>query len=653
MQGIHEIFPTSVSINGIPVESMNEFEIHLSRGVDPWIFTVVSSDNRFDGLENPVTIELSAPDRNLVAGATLTLYGWHLVMSRPVDPGRTAYTFADARWRASYNKFSGSFNMVWADGTPWESRRWTCVQAAEYAMERFGLRPDIGLHDISDEMFSKELPNNLGNTEEGGFHSASMHEVFPKLLEPIRADLIITPSGNCRIVGRSDSNSNKTLRQKRIYDVPDYSMIGGSVGERVIRWQVPREIVVQFRRKIEGVFYFAEEGGGRTFARPLAPKIGMLQNVARDPDGDFRNFGEASGEWTRGWIGPGSAVGHMRRFWFRPELFPFDAVPENLRSAPDWAGRVIDAEEQLRMAWRRYYRVDFTDEPSRACSRIRLGRLDEGGGTLSAGGVLCDYTTVHDAFVMTRREIQGPSSRMMEGTLSQGRGFTVSPFQAVWADEDERVFVIVPTTSGKNTKIVFPGLFESDMTLRLSLTAVESGETVYNTVRSSPIISAGFKAAVYWNGYVVRPFGWFYEREHSVSRPAHGAGPRVFVPAGDMTANFRLTGGQTAAEMEQAAAGGGSYELLNNDEVQARATEVAQAVLQTYEQGTSGVATCGGVHAIASGGIITGGPIHNTIIQFGGASSYSITTHYEVVPERRPGEATTDKLDGVAPERLL
>lgn len=691
------IFPTSVEINGIRVEELAEFEIRLQRGTDPAEFNIAVSDDRFATLSNPVTITVRAPAPNLRDEKKLDLLNWHCVMARDLDVGRRAFTFVDARWLANFNKFTGYFNMKWANGSKWTRQdgtvgEWTCVEAAEFAMREFGLEPDSLNHDISIEATSVILPYNLGNTPEGGFAAASMSEVMPALLEPIRADMVMLPNGKCRIVGRSLSNSNPGAGGN-IFALNNNTMVAGAVGPRDISWQIPTRIVCQFRQKMERVWYFEEDDSRNTGRPAIVKNLGSIVNVALKPDTTndgtgvmtYGEFAQVVSDSLKGDKSPAGVIEQIRKFWLRDRIFKESDSLAALVGTQQALDRIDEAEHIAQAHWRKTFRPKWTevedDFGQRAFSYIRLGRLGLDGSTKGSGSVLADYTTVFDNVRDPGRiDLAGDQPMILSGDLSTSVFFAVAPFQAIWADENEYVFSLVPRVMSRGVGKCHLGLLERAIGFRTYPDVTSGMEVVHPTYRDGAPFTNVFRLAIFWNGIVNRPILGF-PRLHSIDGefdpppvpggvgglPPGGTGgtsivPAVYVPVDDLTANWvvppeslaAITGNQRANKYK-AVAEGGSFpgNLINAAELASRANEVAKQIAQSFKQDYSGVATCGGIHCITDGNVTVSGPIHECVIQIGASDPWAITTHYQVIPEFRPGYAEVRKLDGVAPEKVI
>lgn len=686
-----EVYIVPSSGPEIPLEFMAAVTIEMSRGCDADALKFLTSDDRFSSIgAGPCTLRFKTPVDFGKGSKTLDWKGWYMASIQPNSqrPGSFIVTMYDYRFLAAKNKVTVSYNIEWPDTklreeskTAAGDRLWYCLDAAIDTLTKFGFQvDDYSKHLVNVTQRAKVLPMNLGNTPGGGWAAASLDEIIPALLEPIRCDLVMTPEGKARIVSRSGFDDSPKLEA--------HSLIAGVVGERNIKWQKPSQIRVQFERLVEGVFEYTSYQGQGSLVRGQDINFQVV-NVMPEYKSDkttgeyvelqqqvFDRYGPFS---FQGVVSGNSADRYIGSRYFKPHMFPYRRDPKTrlpIGNSPAEIARDIAIrswfDDNVKQCWHRLFRVEpkaFSSVSyARFFTNIRLGRLEKNGGTKDGGNVYCNYvkhlkwgvlppdaksiSPLNNVF-SENHTFGDPANTAQDGTLSYS--YNPAPFIARWVSAEKLIFEVAPQKpSDTNTKSFFPGT----MVERLNygpLFQLASGSALKVTEVSGKI-APDFTMRVIWNGRVSRDLpnlsGEGFTTvsgarlaEVVVDAFSDGMGPDVVVRADpSITANYAITetglkrpiNGSLMSDV-------GQYRtLLNKDEVEDTAEFIAAQVMQTYNQNRAGVATCLGISAM-SAGIWTGGLIHKASIVIGQDMNESVMVNYIVQPEVRDIETRREK----------
>ncbi len=580
-----------VFINDVPVEFIGARQWSLMRGVHPATMEITATDDRFSALENPVRLRIITPGADGTS-KELIFERLYLLQRESAAKNLRTYLLADFRWLLGTVTLTAQYNIRSYGGKLRElstlnGQAWSLADAIENAMLR--LIKQLALDDsprvlvfVDDiEFFDKAMPDNLGNSEGGGWVGAKLEEFFYAMVGD-HVDLTMSTGGDVVITGRS----GETLAVD-VASAPGSVLYDGTVAEKDVHWQTPRQIVVLFEKRLGGLFRIIQEKG--TQVGP-SPDVIEIENVIPQ----FTDDVTAEDEWVNfpeffanlpsifGPLGPAISASDdgIRKNIMKPRLFN-----DIEQTAPDRA-TVARVENLVRTYWRNAWRVlntEGSDDLRKRLADIRLGSLQK-DGTTNKASVFGDY-------VIVKRWQGKPGDPLSENMLNK-----TAPFVAEWRDLDQLVFFLaVSETISRQIGAVYLGSFNEPIGLLPIREMIEQGRR-FNT-EDSASFSEDIDLGVYYHGlYVgeevlgkeaVAPVSeLFTERLHRVSFDGLFPNPQIAqveVMSRGITANFRRTTDE------------GVYELLNQEELFTRANFLAGEIRKTYEQERAGLLRFGGV----------------------------------------------------------
>jgi hypothetical protein len=665
MTEILDVSPSYVKINGIPVEYLGPYQFRLSRGINPWLTQILVGDDRFDKLPmgTPISIEIGAASKNSVTGNAIVLAKWWVVSLEVIDKNKKILTVADDRWRRNANRVTKAYNIFYANGAAQSHTlkggvtRWDAIEAIEDVIKAFGF--EYFPFPVIDKYQKNEvLRDNMGNNIHGGggFCSASMAEILHPMLESIRCDIVMTPSGKCRIVNRSEA-----------YDpgLEEFIKIGGAVGERNINFQKPRYCIAQFQQIINNTANYSEKDV--RYAPTGDEKLLSLENVAPNMDEDLNTtkehisvFDLASGIVNDRLPQPVGAIDaeDQRQFILRNFMKKRMYVPR--AGDPEQNIRFAVGEDVVRSCWRMRWRftsayqdharpdlfreagIDNYGKSTRPYCNIRFGKLAVDGTTYSDGAAKMSYSRQY-LFPITLTKA-GQKLNPLEKEISINYDFVQAPVTPQWVGSgEELVFHLAPTTSPA-WKII-PGILKENVRYAANIKDTVD-DVVFILTPTEPEIKDQFYMSVDWAGLLISDVGGIkrmYDVKTKMFDGDEAGIDAVYVRVDDMFANWDNT--------DSTGGRGFPGTLLNAALLKNRAKQVTDLIRQTYNQARSGVLTMGGIDAIKAG-FHTGGEIYDTAIQIGDGKEFSITTHYIVQPELREIDPNFSNTKGTPPNKI-
>lgn len=610
--------PTEIRIipsggKAVPIQFRKPFAVNLTRGLEPSTFELAMTKPLLDGASNPVSIEISAASsRN--RPAKVRLDRWYVIGRRVGPNADYIYTLADVRWRGRYNKLTRpeGYNVKVIGGTYRQSSLdngspWTAYRAVKDALELLGFEVD---ERLSNADRSKVLPDTIGDTRGGGWFGTPQRVAIPAMLETIRADVALMPSGKLALVNR-----NSTIK------LPFGQTIQGtsSAGKRELKWAKPSRVVVQFQRRNEGRVEYKE--GGTVAAGP-----GEVTCTSVVPDVDLADPAEPVTGWTGLYDFASTELGldaaTIADRFNAPRLVSGDGDPgDTARSI----GRQALAESLVREHWRTAFQMDASSA-FRDYADIQLGRLQADGST-NEQGVGMQYV---------RRLRYG--ARLDSSNGSWGARFSANvpftdpaPFVARWLDRANAVFRVSPNNTDFETVQVQPGEFIDDAQFsKVNVRQLLNGEPV--TMWQNTRFTTEYDLRVYWHGLQVNTIAGVspvYEVDYAGAQD--GEGPDLYVRAEDITANFQFAQGRPTGVP------------LNLNEVEDRAEFIGREIMQTYEQQRSGIMRYPGVEIVKTGAALPRGEILGVTIQVGNQSLYDVITTVTIQPEVLPARVVPVK----------
>jgi hypothetical protein len=679
----------------IAVEYVGAWDVMMSRGTEAdEIKLLTSRPQEFENIGvGSCTFRFKHNQDGLSGGvAQFEWKGWYMqaIQPNPSRPGLYTVVFRDYRAIAERQRLDLSYNVQWADEylradslskkTAAVGRKWTCLDAAWDALQQFGFALDRDVSSLETWQKKEILPNNLGNSRGGGFCAASPSEVLPLLLEQIRCDYIMTPEGKARVVGRS-SDKDESPKLKL------YRLIGGTVAKRNIKWQRPKWIDVLFERYMEGGWDYTATSSRSTGVTRTAMNFTLL-NVMPKFDtnniGDVDKFVELNAQVSTE-LGS-SAAEKIRSRWFKPNLFPYSRdAARYVVDSPETIAKKQWFDDAVRRCWRRVFQVNpaaYLGQEGyvRCFTGIRLGRLEENGGTRSGGNIWMDYCRhlrwgrpegIGSAnWSSSPLGLRFSENRYYAGLRAEDTqglnvySFLPAPFTARWLNPERLIFEVQPDRPPVlNSVANLPGVMEEHLNYG-NLVELASSSALRRTSLQGAF-KEGWNLRVLWNGRLSGPipdaataYGSIFAspvqrtrtwRERMVGFPDGVAAP-VDVRVEEVTANHTFSN-EALRHIPIGSIGNYMPEVLSNKaEIEDVAGHVAEQIRQTYNQDRAGVGIVAGIEALAAK-VWTGGAIWTIRLSVGGDGQdpCSLQTEYVVQPEVRPFKAKRKMLAGKQP----
>lgn len=680
-------------VNGgrrFPVEWNAQTTVEQQRGHLPHQFSLIVSDEGMKDISNsnPWTAEITVPNGS---GQTRVLKwkGWYLTSFSPYpnQEGTFKADFADVRWRMAYNKLTAAYNQTWADGLRRASslkdagQNWKTYEAVEDALNKFGF--DVGKNLLGPALKKIELPENLGNSPAGGWVSASLAESIPVMLESIRADMVMGFDGKIYLTGRSieagggkTSSGGASAALRALAPIETQDQIAGLIATQEVKWQKPEKILVRFEKIVEGIFLYEESKYENKTAATV--DLGLHGWVVENVTPKYNpSLAIQSSEWDRidrvvpFAIGILDPIKHVREHYFRPEIFPLQRHPRTreILDTPNDAIVKDRVGDLVRSTFRKTFRVRTEPDTAnpfsepRKIAGIRLGRLDEEGGVVAAGGVYMDYSS----WLMLGKPkpgfkgVAGPVDMVFSENYPLARPLPVgsvrapltpAPFTTRWVDPIEMIYEIVADRPERDTvrRNVFGQLSEPLNYGSLFEHKKKGGSLMRTPLKGE--LASGWRSIVFWSGRQVAPLNSGRHRriEHTETIAAFDDGlvDEVVVKARELTANYVFDDGDLLELVEANWVGADDavpMNLLNKRAIKERAKKIADQIIQSYERNVFGVAVCAGVEPLVQG-LTTRDDIQLISIRLGDPDPWSITTHIVVQPEVRMDFLNQEALAG-------
>lgn len=699
----------------LPVSLAAPFAIKQTRGLDPYMFTVVLSDyivdqfpasaNSTDGCK--CAFVFTTPDNQ--GGTTTATWQCYLVRAERGRAGSGTWnaTFADERWKADYNRHTVSYNTQWPDGSYRDNTlnssggQWRVVQAIENLITDY----IGGTFDTSrcQKLTHILLPNNLGNSDYGGYVDATWSEIIKPMLYAINADLIIGTDRKWIIVPKTamQAAKGKTVATPAagvgggpVDKLRGYKRIVDTVAVPQMGWELPRKLRVGFEIMTEAVIDSRPSTQSTTSSTPGAQAVfDQPENVMRalspelmEPEAwwNDQNSETADTEWlwipkqlyTLGYIASEDHTASetlVARNYFLPNIIPLKRAGEfdEIKEDPDPTLNSIAYQKKLwidaalKEAWRKFYRVKFIPSQDgmapaiKALAGLRFGRLTPGGDTRSRGAVYADWCEE------SAHALQFNPASPTEARFSDNHAYSSTrpaPFTARWIAQNgnELIFEIVePSLLRISQNKVFPGTFAAHLTYGDWFTLSGDGYMANTELHGTFTIQWDFR--IYLAGSLCQP-----DRREGQSTPVgeiigrHLVIERDMYPEGSIesldikayktTANFGYTIAQMARPMgflgDQWPAA-----LLNTNDLNTLVDRAVEKAKAQFDQGQTGGISIAGVQPIADG-CIAEGDIYEMALLVGDPDLWSIKSQYIVLPGISNVEIEPKDRDGVRPNLI-
>lgn len=633
-------------VNDVPGEFLVPFEFHQSRGPDPATFEFFCSDDRFEGLENPVSITFVAPNNDNLQQSVVTFENWWIVGSRKTNKGLTGYTLADIRWKLKKGSISRDYNVIGADGEyrdgsrPSGSESWTVLGAAKDALELLVSnvedddgrtlmeRPAVLIRTETSEIVDKTLPDNLGNSSAGGFVAANLRTIVEQLLGE-SGDIVPTRDGRLAIVDRHEPVNIDFFHQ--------YGQLDGEVGERSNRWARHKTVRIRFPKRIGSTMIITvPDGSGEVTTIPDGGRDDnririVAENVVPDPadrpdavtepeDQKYVTFTE--------FYGNGDVMAYnitdatLRKYLFEKEIVELSDDDGNPRYARSTLLRAIQLERNAREHWRRTFRVE-PDFGRRRYVDIQLGTLQL-DGTTAPPFVRMDYAEVR----------RWPAGSYGEMTFNLTSTKYESPFVAAWmVYQQDLIFRLIEQPTPASVASVVPGHIAEETMCKLALDK-ESGDPVtgedlpLSTLNLCQVKPGPWTIEVDWHGHYVGETDRTYDVDLELYPDAESGVIDVLADGVDaLFRDFSFDGDPFGGKEDLV--------IINHDAVTERAEWIRDHVKLSYEQDRFGMCTFNGVQVLSEGGFEPRGDLFDVSIHVGSRDAWTIDTVLDVRPEFR------------------
>lgn len=634
-------------LNDVPGEFISPWTWRQTRGVTPYLTTFYASDDRFERLRNPVTLTIGAPDATMSGSSIVTFENLFLLEKQRSLKGLREYTLADVRWLMLTGSFTGSFNIKSyknryrpdsvAGDQPFTRQRAIRVAIGELitsisAREGRVILPSPQItFDLADNSpLLEKLPDNLGNSDGGGWVGAALNEFMPALLGD-GADLVPARNGHLRIVDKSAQVVNGIDTGLILLD--------GILERKEVRWQKPKRCTVQFEQRFGDSFtVINDQPALQNWIVGRDPRNMALENVIPRyvADGLLADSGVSVSQYQT-----------MEEFLSDPEVTPTGVSADTIRKrflAPLLIDRTNIAsaiekqraevvETNIRAAWRRWWRVRDEDEGAnvrRKYADIQLGVI-KADGTTDTVSVICDYTKHY-------RFQQSPD----DGALSRNVYDAHSPFQAYWHNHDDLVIGIDLTTVPTSLHTIYLGTLVED--LRLPTTA-----ELLDFLQGSPLFECQgefaqqFTMRVYYHGLWVCADDPTYKRLYEVTYPLFDDGEIDTV-----TSLYRGTTANWFRDHSQQ-----EFRLLNPEAIYLAAADRTAQIKKSYEQYRAGDVAFGGVDVLSRTGIEPVGDLYDLAVKIGSSShSFEIGTTLSFRPYVAAEIPFPELLESLIPQKV-
>lgn len=622
-----------ISINDIPIDYIGAASLRVSRGAEPSMLTLLVRDEdgggtRFDELVNPVVISITTPDA-YGESVTLKLENWHISEVIPNAPGVYALVLEDCRKLAvdkgaaltvDYNVYVAGYGTteVARLTSLKDSRDWTCYEAAQDIIERFGLvfEPET---DFPAELEIPALPRNLGNSIGGGFVGATWIASVQLALEPIHCDVIVLPNGNVSITDRKTEHAT---------ELDKYSAVAGIVAERDRHWQKPQFIDVLFQNRIERWLYADEVATAANWADLDMENVVPRSQVTSVQPG-HEHIEDALQRVT------GAGVAAIRRFYMCPIMID-RAGPTY--TATERAERA-ELEGYVRACLRTRFRVK-TDLGRATLMDVRLGHIGTDGKTKSEDSVYMAHERVID-FVDVG-EVRD-MAQLAESATSTAVPFDITkpaPWVARFGYDDAGELILELVSEHRQRHGLrryiadIPGLLNARLAATSLLNQIDPTFDL-NEASTERRLVAGWFVYVFYHGLQVapRPEIGLPERVTTVQRPLFDDGPldTVSLLVSDMTANYATV--RTSGANPGRLPNGLPLQCINATQIEERADYIRDQARKYFEDGRAGIVTTAGVEAITAGKLWVRGNVQSMTIEIGAKAPFTVECKWVVLPE--------------------
>jgi hypothetical protein len=617
---------TSWKLNDLPIDQAQPATLTIDRGYSPSSLVFVVREElaeRIRALTNPVTIEVTAPDLQ-GQPQVLKLEKWYITALEPAAPGFWRCVIHDVRWTAASGKrkLTHDYNVfisTGVDDTQGVYRtsslngivKWTAYKACIDAIRRFGLtfEADPGL---DTKLLTQELPRNLGNAKGGGFVGADFEYALPILAETIQLDLVPLENGSVTLTDRIRNQTN---------GLEKFIGIEGRIGTRDWRWRKPRKVRLLFEQRVERSLH-GDEGASQTKGQDRKITNVMPKELVSFTDAPIQHV-DLQDYMRTTWS---VTLDMIRKRYFGPHIID-RAAADTPRMLKDKDRDERACKECFRLLWKVGESLGGT-----SLVDIDIGRLGSDGRTRSNRAVYMPYSYIrreNDIYFAGIQPEDLAAIPLSDNSLDPFTG-APAPFEATlgYSQRGELLIKLKPAEVYSMLDI-YPGQLVKPVRLGDALALSDAAQYLADLVDDAEL-AGSFNIEIIYHGLLTEARADLgLARLHTIEQPlfADGQVDAVEYFVRDMTANHGLT-----------AVTSGNVQLLNGDELRARAGFIAAQVLKAFEAGEAGVMMCGGVDAIVRGKYWVRGNITSLSILLGHTAPHTVTTQWTALPQLRPVE---------------
>lgn len=597
----------------VPVEFAAPLDIRFTRGVEPYSFAYLSTVS-LASLRNPVTFNLEAArGRNVQVADNARIANWWLTSEEQGPRGFVRCYFADGRWPLLYAKHTGQYNIVSYGGryrpasiVAGTGTGWTAYEVVEDILKSLGAT-DVRT-DEEVKLAAVPCPDNLVNHSAGILFGAALREILPVLLETMKADLVPHPDGAMVVVGRRRDHARALYNATDRPIGGDWTSVGGApvATPRNVALQRPKQLRVEFMRRVQRRFSLDLGGtsasGGDMELENVAPTYSTTSGVEA-------TFAPIANVASRSPLG--LTLTQVRERLFKPTMFDGRNLQPAQREEATALANIV------RQHYRRTFRV-LARTDAQLITRARLADLVFGNlradGTTDPRGITGRWC---ERLRFGERGVGAAGSITADAVWAKNHEDGPTPFEATWLDRGDGVFTIDDGRTSPLAGVAYLGQFE----------ALPKMPSIAEMFRNGVIdfeehgrLSSRVQAFVYYHGAQVGPdppgaqppLGTTYPRApQSVGVDAIELGlfadgqiEWLVLRVEDLTANYAY-----AAQWPGT--------LLNFTEINDRAHQIAARVVESYQNGESGVLVFSGVEQVRRNTATVAGNVYEVAVVVG------------------------------------
>lgn len=514
----------------------------------------------------------------------------------------------------------------------------------------------------SEQLFTSGLPWNLGNTEteSGGWVGATFAEMMELVEKAFGLRIMPTVDGGMAVVDNEEERPD-------VEALIDVAMKGSSLTVESMEPSLPRELelVVEVRKEI-----LAETRFGSSSPPPTRGLI--LQQVMRLP-ADLTNPLSTDFKWVDidTWANSPLFDGQVPQAfrlnaqkYIAERYFKDNVIPPNNHPGtklPKAGAEVVDfANGEIEDSFGSRYRLVVSSGTIQdRWNNIRIGRLNEDGGTVDGGMVFSSFTIIR-ARAKRSEASNNPGYTVLVGLLwseshhINASKFQPAPFLAYFTDASGGILSIDPAAVNK---LIVKGVVNRMATKQLRFDnyiemVKDADADDSNPSYTLAVTKPDGKLAEYEQTRVVLNGcpALIDEREYVITKSLFpdGVVSKQRLKVYGETANFKFDDATLVSAIRQTDTQAAT--LMNGAVLDEIAERVAAEVIKSFKRGRMGAVKLGGIGTIESHQ--AGGEVSQMWVEIGYEKSFSITTNYSIRPGAINIEVERKRLDG-KPVRVM